>query len=70
MFYMAPKFRQKLKKCPFIQNKCFPFCLQIDKMFTMSNKVFKNLNWLGVNKMFEQSVNSIVFKFVNGSRPY
>ena len=50
-----------------MQNKCIRFCLQLDKMFTISHKEFKHLNWLPVINRFEQCVISIVF---NGNCPY
>ena len=53
-----------------MQNKCMRFCLQLDKMSTISHKEFKHLNWLPVINGFEQCVISIVFKFINGSCPY
>ena len=53
-----------------MQNKCIRFCLQLDKMSTISHKEFKDLNWLPVINRFEQCVISIVFKFINGNCPY
>ena len=50
-----------------MQNKCIRFCLQLDKMSTISHKEFKDLNWLPVINRFEQCVISIVFKFINGN---
>ena len=52
-----------------MQNKCFRFCLQLDKMSTISHNEFKDLNWLPVINKFEQCVTSIVFKFINGNCP-
>ena len=46
-----------------MQNKCIRFCLQLDKMSTISHKEFKDLNWLPVINRFEQCVISIVFKY-------
>ena len=66
-----PNLTQKLKKkLQVMQNKCVCFCLQLDKMSTISHKEFKDLNWLPVITRFEQCVISIVFKFINGSCPY
>ena len=48
-----------------MQNKCIRFCLQLEKMSTISHKEFKDLNWLPVFNRFEQCVVSIVFKFIN-----
>ena len=53
-----------------MQNKYICFCLQMDKMSTISHKEFKNLNRLPVINRFEQCVTSIVFKFINGNSPY
>ena len=39
-------------------------------MSTISHKEFKDLNWLLVINKFEQSVTSIVFKFINSNCPY
>ena len=48
-------FTQKLKKKLKVrQNKCIRFCLQLDKMFTISHKEFKDLNWLPAITRFEQ----------------
>ena len=66
-----PNLTQKLKKkLQVMQNKCVCFCLQLDKMSTISHKEFKDLNWLPVINRFEQCVISIVFKFINGNCPY
>ena len=56
---------QKLKKnLQIVENKCICFCLQSDKMSTISHKEFKGLNWLLASARFEQCFMSIVFKFV------
>ena len=68
---MVPKLNTKTKKkLQIMQNKCIRFCLQLDKMSTISHKEFKDLNWLPVITRFEQYVISIVFKFINGNCPY
>ena len=61
-----PNVTQKLKKkLQVMQNKCIHFCLQLDKMSTISHKEFKLvITW------FEQSVISVVFKFINDSCQY
>ena len=62
-----PNFTQKRKKqLQVMKNKCIRFCIQLDKMSTISHKEFKDLNWLPVINRFEQCVISIVFKFING----
>ena len=53
-----------------MQNICIHFCLQLDKIFTICHKEFKDLHWLQVINRFEQCVISIVFKFINGNCPY
>ena len=53
-----------------MQNKCIHFCLQSDKMSTISHKKFKDLSWLPVFNRFEQCVLSIMFKFISGNCPH
>ena len=53
-----------------MQRKCIHFCLQLDKISTISQKEFNDLNWLPVTNRFEQYVISIVFKFINDNCPY
>ena len=53
-----------------MQNKSICFCLQLDKMSTISHTEFKDLNWLPVITKFEQCVISIMFKFINDNFPY
>ena len=66
-----PNLTQKLKKkLQVMQNKCIRFCLQLDKMSTISHKEFKDLNWLPAFNRFEQCVVSILFKFINGNWPH
>ena len=66
-----PDLTQKLKKkLQIMQNKYIRFCLQLDKMSTISHKEFKDLNWLPVINKFEQCVISIVFRFISGNCPY
>ena len=49
-----PNLTQKLKKkLQVMQNKCIRFCLQLDKMSTISHKEFKDLNWLPAINSFE-----------------
>ena len=70
-FAWYPNLRQKLKKkFQVMQKKYFRFCLQLEKLSTISHKEFKDLNWLPVINRFEQCVISIVFKFINGNCPY
>ena len=54
---------QKLKKkLQVMQNRCIRFCLQLDKMTTVSHKEFKDLNWLPIinrlnNVLFQSRLN-------------
>ena len=55
---------QKMKnKIQTTQNKCIRYCLQLDKMTNISKNEFETLNWLPVKDRFNQSINSIVFKY-------
>ena len=66
-----PNLTQKLKKkLQIMLKKCIRFCLQLDKMSTISHKEFKYLNWLPVSPRFEQCVISVVFKFIDGNCSY
>ena len=66
-----PNLTQKLKKkLQVMQNKCIGFCLQLDKMSTISHKELKDVKWLPVINRFEQCAISIVFKFISGNCPY
>ena len=66
-----PNLTLKLKKkLQVMQNKCICYCLQLDKMSTISQTEFNDLNWLPVINRFEQCVISIVFKFINGNCPH
>ena len=68
---MAPKLNTKTKKeASRYAKQCIHFCLQLENIFTISHKEFKDLNWLPVITRFEQCVISIVFKFVSGSSLY
>ena len=66
-----PNLTQKLKKrLQVIPKKCIRFCLQFDKLSTISHEEFKDLNWVPVTTSFEQCVILIVFKFISGNCPY
>ena len=59
-----PNLTQKMKnKIQITQNKCIRYCLQLDKMTHISKNEFETLNWLPVKDRFNQSINSIVFKY-------
>ena len=50
-------------KIQITQNKCVRYCLQVDKMTHISKNEVETLNWLLVKGRFNQSINSIVFKY-------
>ena len=59
-----PILTQKMKnKIQIMQSKCSWYCLQLDKMAYISKNEFETLNWLPVKDRFNQSINSIVFKY-------
>ena len=59
-----PNLIQKMKsKIQITQNKCIWYSLQLDKMTYISKNKFKPLNWLPVKDRFNQSINSVVFKY-------
>ena len=61
---------QKMKnKIQITQNKCIRYCLQLDKMTHISKNEFETLNWLPVKDRFNQSINSIVFKYFTKQYP-
>ena len=56
-------------KTQITQNKCIRYCLQLDKMTHTSKNEFETLNWLPVKDRFNQSINSIVFKYLVNNAP-
>ena len=66
----TPNLNAKLKKLQITQNKCIRFCLKLDKMHHISEEDFKTINWLPVDQRVQQSLNVIVFKYVNNACPY
>ena len=56
-FTWYPNLTQKLKKLQVMQNKCICFCLQLDKMSTISHKDFEDLNWLLAFNRFQSCLN-------------
>ena len=65
-----PNLTQKMKKKTQItQNKCIRYCLQLGKMTHISKNEFETLNWLPVKDRFNQSINSIVFKYFTKQCP-
>ena len=53
-----------------MQNKCIRFCLRLDKMYHISGKDFRLINWLPTSNRVDQCINTITFKFVNNICPY
>ena len=65
-----PNLTQNMKnKIQITQNKCIRYCLQLDKMTHISKNEFETLNWLPVKDRFNQSINSIVFKYFTKQCP-
>ena len=61
---------QKMKnKIQITQNKCIRYCLQLPKMTHISKNEFETLNWLPVKDRFNQSINTIVFKYFTKQYP-
>ena len=56
-------------KIQITQNKCIRYCLQLDKMTHFSKNKFGTLNRLPAKDRFNQSINSIVFKYFNNQCP-
>ena len=65
-----PDLTKKLKhRIQTTQNKCMRFCLQLEKLKTISHEQFECLNWLPVTPRFKQFVDSFVFKYFNEQCP-
>ena len=65
-----PNLAEKMKnKIQITQNKCIRYCLQLDKMNHISKNEFETRNWLPVKGRFNQSINSIVFKYFTKQWP-
>ena len=58
------------KKIQIMQNKCTRFCLRLDKIHHISDEDFRLINWLPTSKRADQCINTITFKFFNGTCPY
>ena len=59
-----PNLTQKMKNnIQITPSQCIRYCLQLDKMTNISKNEFETLNWLPVKDRFNQSINSIVFKY-------
>ena len=52
-----------------MQNKCIRFCLRLEKMHHIPEEDFRLINWLPTSKKVDQSINSIIFKYVNNTCP-
>ena len=65
-----PNLTKKQKnKIQTTENKCVRYCLQLDKMIHISKNEFETLNLLPVKDRFNQSINSIVFKYFTKQCP-
>ena len=65
-----PNLTQKMKnKIQITQNTCIWHCLQLHKMTRISKNELETLNWLPVKGRFNQSKNSIVFKYFTKQCP-
>ena len=65
-----PSLTQKMKnKIQITHNKCIRYCLQLDKVTHISKNEFQTLNWLPVKGRFNQSINSIIFKYFTKQCP-
>ena len=65
-----PNLTQKMKiKIQIKQDKWIRYCLQLDKMTHISKNEFETLNWLLVKDKFNQSMNSIAFKYFTKQCP-
>ena len=65
-----PSLIQKMKnKIKITQNKCIRYCLQLEKMAHISKNEFETLNWLPFKDRFNQSIDSIVFKYFTKQCP-
>ena len=53
-----------------MQNKYIPFCLKIDKMYHMSDKEFRLINWLPTSKRVDPCTNTITYNFIYNICPY
>ena len=61
---------QKLqKKLQTSQNKCIRFCLKLGNRAHIGANEFEKINWLPVMERFNQSVCSIVFKYIHNLSP-
>ena len=59
-----PNHSKKLKnRIQTSQNKCIRLCLQLDKMWHISQREFETINCLPIKERYNQRVNSIAFKY-------
>ena len=56
-------------KIQILENGCIRYCLQLNKMTHISINELENLNWLLVKGRFNESINSIVFKYITKQCP-
>ena len=66
-----PSLSEKLKtRIQTLQKKCIHFCLQLNKMYHISQKGFEIINWLRNKERYNQCVNSVAFKYYDNQYPY
>ena len=52
-----------------LQNKCIPFCLQLDNIEHIETERFDKISWLPIDQRFNQCPSTSVFKFFSEMRP-
>ena len=57
------------KKMQIAQNKCIRFCLELDNRTHIGVNEFRKINWLPVEKRYEQCVSMSAYKFCYGLGP-
>ena len=53
-----------------VENKCIRYCLRLNKMNHISEKVFRIINCLLTSTRVEHCINTVTFKFVNNPCAY
>ena len=51
------------------QNKCIRFCLNLSNRASIDNSKFKEINWLPVEKRYEQCVCTLIYKYFHNNVP-
>ena len=58
------------KKIQIMQNKRIRFCLKLDKMYHISGKECRLINWLPTSKRVDQCADTITYNSINNTCPY